>query len=282
MRRRTRFALASVALLLSASPSIVRGQEGPGGPPPAGQVLPGPMRDALSLDEEQIKKLDAIQEEVNTKLKALLTPDQQKMLQERMQRRGEQGPGGFGGPGGGFGGPGGGPGGQGRGPGGFGGGDMGPELMARLMENDKNGDGKLSKDELPERMQRILERVDADKDGFASKEELSKMVASAAGMRGEGQRGEGQRGGERGEGPRGGGEGEGRRGGMGMFGNPTAFVDRLFELDADKDGKLSRDELSKFAETMGRPGEGRGGIRGEGRPFGEGRPNGEGRPGTGR
>ncbi len=163
------------------------------------------------------------------------------------------------------------------------------------MEQDKNGDGKLSKDELPERMQRILERADADKDGYATKEEITKMASSSGGeggrgFGGEGGRGfggEGGRGGERGfgEGGRGGrgGEGgrpgEGGRGGEGgriaMFGpmsNPVAFVERLFELDKDKDGKLSRDELSKFGELFrgaeGAPGEGRReeGRREDGRP----------------
>jgi hypothetical protein len=54
----------------------------------------------------------------------------------------------------------------------------------------------------------------------------------------------------------------------------VVFVDRMMELDADQDGKLSRDELSKmqFPSFGGRPG-------GEGRrPSEEGAPpNGESR-----
>lgn len=154
---------------------------------------------------------------------------------------------------------------EGRGPGGPGGGEaMGPELVARLMEQDKNGDGKLSKDELPERMQRILERADTNRDGFATLDELNKMANDSAGRGGEGRGGEGR---GRPEGRGEGRMGEGGRGGMGMFGNPVAFVERLFELDADKDGKLSRDELAKIADVL-RPAEG---GRPEGRP--EGRPN---------
>ncbi|MEI6654531.1 MAG: hypothetical protein WCP45_07165 [Verrucomicrobiota bacterium] len=51
-------------------------------------------------------------------------------------------------------------------------------MVARLMQFDKNGDGKLAKDELPERMQALFEKGDLDKDGFLSKEELTKLAAS--------------------------------------------------------------------------------------------------------
>lgn len=75
-------------------------------------------------------------------------------------RGGEQGRGGFGGPGG----------------------DRGgrpdpAQMVERLMAFDKNGDGKLGKDELSERMASIIDRADTDKDGFASKEELTKMAS---------------------------------------------------------------------------------------------------------
>jgi Ca2+-binding EF-hand superfamily protein len=53
-------------------------------------------------------------------------------------------------------------------------------MVARLMQFDKNGDGKLAKDELPERMQALFEKGDPDKDGFLSKEEISKLAASQA------------------------------------------------------------------------------------------------------
>ena len=39
---------------------------------------------------------------------------------------------------------------------------------------DKNGDGSLTKDELPERMAEWLMRADADGNGSLSKEELQK------------------------------------------------------------------------------------------------------------
>ncbi len=68
--------------------------------------------------------------------------------------------GGFGGPGrrGGFGGPG------------------GADFAARIMSNDKNGDGKVTKDELPESMQRILDRADTNNDGAIDKEEAQGMA----------------------------------------------------------------------------------------------------------
>jgi Ca2+-binding EF-hand superfamily protein len=58
-----------------------------------------------------------------------------------------------------------------------------------LKENDKNKDGKLSKEEAPENMQRYFDRVDSDSDGFLSKEEYEAM-----GRRGRGDR---RRGGDR-------------------------------------------------------------------------------------
>lgn len=142
----------------------------------------------------------------------------------------------FGGDRGGFGGFGFG-GGGGRGPG-------GEEMANRMMEYDTDKDGKISAAELPERMQGFM-RGDSDKDGALSRDEIVKASQSGGGFgRGDG----------------------GRGGGRGGFGNPTEFVDRLMELDADKDEKLSREELSKmqFPAFGGRPG-GPGG-----RPEGEG------------
>ena len=89
-----------------------------------------------------------------------------------------------GGRGGGFGGPGGGPGGRpGGGPGGG--------FAQRILEFDENGDGKITKDELPERMVRILDRADTDKDGALTKAEIDAMAQNFGG-------GFGGRGGSRG------------------------------------------------------------------------------------
>lgn len=65
------------------------------------------------------------------------------------------------------------------------------EALARLMAFDKNGDGKLAADELPERMRNIVGRADTDKDGFATKDELTKALAAQGGGGGpRGERGE--------------------------------------------------------------------------------------------
>ena len=121
------------------------------------------------------------------------------------------------------------------------------------------------------------------------------------GERGPGGPGRGERGpggpgqGERGPGgpPPGGapegGPGGGRGPGMGPP-SPERFVERAMSFDTDKDGKLDRNELMKFAEEMGRQrgGPGVGGPPGGGPPGGpEGRggrrgPEGAGGPSGGR
>ena len=64
------------------------------------------------------------------------------------------------------------------------GGPAGPdpaELLARMMAFDRNGDRMLSKDQLPERMRGLLERADANKDGFVDKDELTRLVQQQSG-----------------------------------------------------------------------------------------------------
>ena len=53
------------------------------------------------------------------------------------------------------------------------------DMVKNLMGFDKNGDGKLSKDELPERMQGMFERGDSNKDGFLSPDEIRTMAAAS-------------------------------------------------------------------------------------------------------
>jgi len=114
------------------------------------------------------------------------------------------------------------------------------KLPERFGRFDANGDGKLQKSELPERMQMMFERLDADKDGVLDSNELSEL-----GSRGRGERG-----------------GPGRDPAemierlKGMDTNADGFVDksevpermlRLFErIDENNDGKLSSDEIDKI------------------------------------
>jgi len=110
-------------------------------------------------------------------------------------------------------------GGPGTGPEGARGGGDATTFVSRLMELDKNQDGKLSKDEVTDRrLQSLFERADADKDGIVTKDELTALFnreVSQAGSRGgpPEQGGPGGRGGP-GAGPREDG-GPGGRGGPG-------------------------------------------------------------------
>jgi hypothetical protein len=110
----------------------------------------------------------------------------------------------------------GGPGGPGRGPGGGPPGGEGGSRRGRFFERlDANGDGALSKDEMPERMREHMMVADTNKDGKVTREELD-----AARERGDlrpperpgGRRPGGEAGGERGGRPQRGGEPEGASG----------------------------------------------------------------------
>ncbi|MGC4053174.1 MAG: EF-hand domain-containing protein [Paludibaculum sp.] len=103
------------------------------------------------------------------------------------------------------------------------------ELVKTLMAFDKDGDGKLSKAELPERMQGLFERSDADKDGYLTVEELKKTASAPRA----------EQGGRRGE--REGGEG-GRR--MQRMDPVTAA------LDVDQDGVISAQEMQGAAAAL--------------------------------
>lgn len=59
------------------------------------------------------------------------------------------------------------------GPGGRGGPDMSGEVVERIFGFDANQDGKLTADELPERMKSLLERADANKDGVLDRQEVT-------------------------------------------------------------------------------------------------------------
>jgi Ca2+-binding EF-hand superfamily protein len=59
--------------------------------------------------------------------------------------------------------------------------------VERILAYDKNKDGKLDKQELPERMQRMMERGDTNQDGVLDKKELETM-AQRLSQRPQGQR----------------------------------------------------------------------------------------------
>lgn len=98
-------------------------------------------------------------------------------------------------------------------------------MLERMLAMDANGDGKLSGDELPERMKPMLERSDANKDGFLDREELQSMASQRLQQPGQG----------------------GPEGGRPPAGNPGEFFGQMMErADQNKDGKLSGDELPPF------------------------------------
>ena len=97
------------------------------------------------------------------------------------------------------------------------------EMMNRLMAMDANKNGKLEKDEVPERMQSMFSRADKNEDGAIDKEEMTAMVRERAG-----------------------GQGGGFGGGQGGFGGREFLTQMIERADADKDGKLSGDEIPPF------------------------------------
>ncbi len=163
-----------------------------------------------------------------------------------------------------------------------------------LMTLDKNGDGKLTQDEIQPQFGPGGFRGPGPRDGDRP-EGRRPDGDRPEGRRPDGERPEGRRpDGERPEGseearrPRSpeGSEGpprdrEGPGGPGGFQGpNPERFVAMALEFDTDKDGKLNRDELMKFAKEI--PQRRAGGPEGGPGPRGPGGPEGARRPETGR
>ena len=190
-----------------------QGRPGQGGPGQGGFYPPNPL--LMALDANRDGKISA--SEMQNAAAALKSLDKNKDGAVTMDElRPEGGRGGFGRPEGGrggFGRPEGGRGGsegppqggrgfgrgsgrppQGDGPGNSGGGATAEAFVKRLMSRDENGDGKISKDELPAQMQRILDRADTNKDGAIDEQEAKKMAERfSAGGRGGSRSGGGSR-----------------------------------------------------------------------------------------
>lgn len=156
------------------------------------------------------------------------------------------------------------------------------ELVNTLMSFDENKDGKLSKQEVPERMQGIFARADTNHDNVLTREELTQSAASQNAASDNAGRDDHDDHGERGEGRGGRGGGRGGPGGM------LRAMPLLAALDANSDGTIVDDEINnapaalktldknadgQLTEDEVRPAFGPGG-RGRGGP-GRERPNGE-------
>ena len=138
------------------------------------------------------------------------------------------------------------------------------EFIERIKGFDQNNDGKITKDEMPERMQAMIERLDTNKDGAIDNKELAALKDRLAqggqgqqGQRPQGQRPEGQQGqrpqGQRPEGQQGqrpqGQRPEGQQGQRPQF-NPADMIKRIKESDKNKDGKITKDELPEQMQRM--------------------------------
>jgi Ca2+-binding EF-hand superfamily protein len=100
------------------------------------------------------------------------------------------------------------------------------ELTDTLMAFDANHNGKLEKSEVPERMQGMFERGDANHDDVLTREEISKLAEANRQQQS------------------GGGRGEGRGRGPGAF-------DLAFNaLDADHDGEISSSEIANAPAAL--------------------------------
>lgn len=149
----------------------------------------------------------------------------------------------------------------------FGGGPPGPPPVDPLREAlDRDHDHRLDAEEIKNAATALL-ALDRNGDGTIDEEEF--RPPHPPGGRGPGGP---QPGGPAAGRPPEGGPGGGRGPGMGPP-SPERFVERALSFDADNDGKLDRDELTKFAEEMGRqyPGPGAGRPPGDGPPGGQDR-----------
>jgi Ca2+-binding EF-hand superfamily protein len=190
------------------------GREG-GGPGGRGPMMMSPSMRILDADGDGVISAAEIQQAAARFAK--LDADGDGRLTEAEIRPA------FGGPRREGGGPGGGPGGP--------GGASPEDTVSMMMQFDKNGDGMLQKSEVPERMQGIFARGDANQDGVLTRDELlqtaQKQSQQASASRG------------------GGGERRGPGGGGMMRFDPV-----MRALDTDEDGVISAAEWSKAPQVL--------------------------------
>jgi len=70
-----------------------------------------------------------------------------------------------------------------------------------MMQFDKDADGKLKREELPEGMRRMFDRLDTNSDGFIDKSEIDAMMKRFSGGGGRGSSGDPGSRGQRSGGP---------------------------------------------------------------------------------
>jgi hypothetical protein len=134
---------------------------------------------------------------------------------------------------------------------GRGGADTAAQIVERIMSYDKNNDGKVTVDELPERMQHLVAMGDINKDGALDREEVRKLAETLeafVNLTGGGAQGGGFGGGFKGDkgGPKGdkGGKGAEVRKALDDLDLQGATRDK-----ADKFVRTYQDKLKKFEET---------------------------------
>lgn len=121
------------------------------------------------------------------------------------------------------------------------GGPMGPggpggdpaRFVERMMENDKNGDGKLTAEELPGPMAQMVQDGDKNGDGALDREELTAAVEEMNKRFRSGPGGDNFPGGPGAFGPGFGGQGN----------DPARITGQLMQNDRNGDGKLTPDEV---------------------------------------
>ncbi len=111
-------------------------------------------------------------------------------------------------------------------------GGMNPQQMVqRMFQNDKNSDGKLSRNEVNGRLLSFFDRMDADQDGFVTREEAQARMSAGRGGQ--------SRGGQSRGGQGRGGQGRGRQDAGGLKVGQKAPDFKLKSLDGKSQTELS-------------------------------------------